>query len=67
MECSSLFSFITDFLQDLSVRYPKFQLTSAVRQMGPVFVAAYLLNPMIYFQDLYFIYKKKNSPLPSHR
>jgi len=27
--------------------------------MDPVFIAAYLLNPIIYFRNLYFIYKKK--------
>jgi lipid-A-disaccharide synthase-like uncharacterized protein len=115
MECFSFFSFVTDFLQDLSVRYPKFQLdfwvlfgfigqtmftmrfivqwiasekrkesvipvafwyfslggglillAYAIRQMDPVFIAAYLLNPIIYFRNLYFIYKKKPNPETSH-
>ena len=110
MECVSFFSFVTDFFQDLSVRYPKFQLdfwllfgllgqamftmrfivqwiasekrkesvipvafwyfslggglillAYAIRQMDPVFIIAYLLNPIIYFRNLYFIYKKKNN------
>jgi len=39
-------------------------LAYAVRQMDPVFIAAYLLNPIIYFRNLYFIYKKK-TPTPS--
>jgi lipid-A-disaccharide synthase-like uncharacterized protein len=114
MECFSLFSFVTDFLQDLSVRYPKFQLdfwlifgfigqamftmrfivqwiasekkkesvipvafwyfslggglillAYAFRQMDPVFVAAYLLNPIIYSRNLYFIYKKRPNPKTS--
>lgn len=34
-------------------------LAYAVRQMDPVFIAAYLLNPIIYSRNLYFIYKKK--------
>jgi lipid-A-disaccharide synthase-like uncharacterized protein len=115
MECFSIFSFVTDFLQDLSLRYPKFQLdfwvlfgfvgqamftmrfvvqwiasekrkesvipvafwyfslggglillAYAIRQMDPVFIAAYLLNPIIYFRNLYFIYKKKSSTTSSH-
>ena len=115
MECFSFFSFVTDFLQDLSVRYPKFQLdfwvlfgfigqtmftmrfivqwiasekrkesiipvafwyfslggglillAYAIRQMDPVFIAAYLLNPIIYFRNLYFIYKKKPNPETFH-
>jgi lipid-A-disaccharide synthase-like uncharacterized protein len=115
MECFSFFSVVTDFLQDLSVRYPKFQLdfwvlfgfigqtmftmrfivqwivsekrkesvipvafwyfslgggvillAYAVRQMDPVFIAAYLLNPIIYSRNLYFIYKKKPNPETSH-
>ncbi len=115
MECFSFFSVVTDFLQDLSVRYPKFQLdfwvligflgqgmftmrfivqwiTSekrkesvipvafwyfslggglillayAIRRMDPVFIAAYLLNPIIYSRNLYFIYKKKPNPETSH-
>jgi len=37
-----------------------------IRQMDPVFIAAYLLNPIIYFRNLYFIYKKKPSPITSH-
>ncbi|MGQ9646388.1 MAG: lipid-A-disaccharide synthase N-terminal domain-containing protein [Thermodesulfobacteriota bacterium] len=115
MECISFFSFVTDFLQDLSVRYPKFQLdfwvlfgflgqamftmrfvvqwiasekrkesvipvafwyfslggglillAYAIRQMDPVFIAAYLLNPIIYFRNLYFIYKKRTLTEISH-
>ena len=115
MDCLSIFSFVTDFLQDLSLRYPKFQLdfwvlfgfvgqamftmrfivqwiasekrkesvipvafwyfslggglillAYAPRQMDPVFIAAYLLNPIIYFRNLYFIYKKKTHPKISH-
>jgi len=115
MECLSIFSFVTDFLQDLSLRYPKFQLdfwvlfgfvgqamftmrfivqwiasekrkesvipvafwyfslggglillAYATRQMDPVFIAAYLLNPIIYFRNLYFIYKKNTHPKISH-
>jgi lipid-A-disaccharide synthase-like uncharacterized protein len=114
MECVSLFSFVTDFLQHLSVRYPKFQLdfwlifgfigqamftmrfivqwiasekkkesvipvafwyfslggglillSYAFRQMDPVFIAAYLLNPIIYSRNLYFIYKKRSNPKTS--
>jgi lipid-A-disaccharide synthase-like uncharacterized protein len=110
MECASLFSFVTDFLQDLSVRYPKFQLDFWVifgfigqamftmrfivqwiasekkkesvipvafwyfslggglillaysfSRMDPVFIIAYLLNPIIYSRNLYFIYKKKSN------
>lgn len=34
-------------------------LTYAVRQMDPVFIVAYLLNPIIYLRNLYFIYKKR--------
>jgi lipid-A-disaccharide synthase-like uncharacterized protein len=109
MGCLSVFSFVTDFLQDLSVRYPKFQLdfwlifgfigqamftmrfivqwiasekkkesvipvtfwyfslggglillAYAFRQMDPVFIVAYLLNPIIYSRNLYFIYKKRS-------
>ena len=37
-------------------------LAYAIRQMDPVFIAAYLLNPVIYFRNLYFIYKKKGRP-----
>jgi lipid-A-disaccharide synthase-like uncharacterized protein len=108
MEILSVFGFVTDFLGDLSARYPKFQidfwvlfgflgqalltmrfivqwiaserrkesvipvafwyfslggglilLAYAIRQMDPVFIAAYLLNPIIYFRNLYFIYKKR--------
>jgi len=118
MECLSLFSFITDFFQSLTVRYPKFQLdfwllfgfigqamftmrfvvqwiasekrkesvipvafwyfslggglillAYAIRQMDPVFIAAYLLNPIIYSRNLYFIYKRRanpKTPLSSH-
>jgi len=114
MECVSLFSFVTDFLQHLSVQYPKFQLdfwlifgfigqamftmrfivqwiasekrkesvipvafwyfslggglillAYAFRQMDPVFIAAYLLNPIIYSRNLYFIYKKRSNPKTS--
>lgn len=36
-------------------------LIYAIRQMDPVFIAAYLLNPIIYFRNLYFIYKKRRS------
>jgi lipid-A-disaccharide synthase-like uncharacterized protein len=115
MECLSIFSFVTDFLQDLTLRYPKFQLdfwvlfgfagqamftmrfvvqwiasekrkesvipvafwyfslggglillAYAIRQMDPVFIAAYLLNPIIYFRNLYFIYKKKTYLKTAH-
>ncbi len=115
MDSFSFFSFVTDFLQHLSVRYPKFQidfwmlfgfigqgmftmrfivqwiasekrkesvipvafwyfslggglilLAYAIRQMDPVFIAAYLLNPIIYFRNLYFIYKKRPHPETSH-
>jgi len=115
MDCISFLSFVIDFLQDLSMRYPKFQLdfwvlfgflgqalftmrfvvqwiasekkkesvipvafwyfslggglillTYAIRQMDPVFIAAYLLNPLIYFRNLYFIYKKKAGHKLSH-
>ena len=108
MEYVSFFSFVTNFFQDLSIRYPKFQLdfwvllgfigqamftmrfvvqwiesekrkesvipvafwyfslggglitlAYAIRQMDPVFIAAYLFNPIVYFRNLYFIYKKK--------
>ncbi len=108
MECLSFFGFITDFLQDLSIRYPKFQLdfwvlfgflgqamftmrfiiqwiaserkkesiipvafwyfslggglillAYSIRRMDPVFIIAYLLNPLIYSRNLYFIYKRK--------
>jgi len=114
MECLSIFSFVTDFFQSLSMKYPKFQLdfwvifgfigqtmftmrfivqwiasekrkesvipvafwyfslggglillAYAVRQMDPVFIAAYLLNPIIYSRNLYFIYKKKSNPKTS--
>ena len=41
-------------------------LAYAVRQMDPVFIAAYLLNPIIYFRNLYFIYKKKVQTPSSH-
>jgi lipid-A-disaccharide synthase-like uncharacterized protein len=34
-------------------------LAYAIRQMDPVFILAYLLNPIIYSRNLYFIYKKK--------
>ena len=42
-------------------------LAYAFRQMDPVFIAAYLLNPIIYFRNLYFIYKKRGhaDPAPS--
>jgi len=115
MEWFSFFSFVTNFFQDLSVRYPKFQLdfwvligflgqgmftmrfivqwiasekrkesvipvafwyfslggglillAYAIRRMDPVFIAAYLLNPIIYSRNLYFIYKKKPNPETSH-
>jgi lipid-A-disaccharide synthase-like uncharacterized protein len=115
MECFSFFNFVTNFFQDLSVRYPKFQLdfwvligflgqgmftmrfivqwiasekrkesvipvafwhfslggglillAYAIRRMDPVFIAAYLLNPIIYSRNLYFIYKKKPNPETSH-
>jgi lipid-A-disaccharide synthase-like uncharacterized protein len=115
MECFSFFSVVTNFFQDLSVRYPKFQLdfwvligflgqgmftmrfivqwiasekrkesvipvafwyfslgggvillAYAIRRMDPVFIAAYLLNPIIYSRNLYFIYKKKPNPETSH-
>jgi lipid-A-disaccharide synthase-like uncharacterized protein len=113
MECFPLFSFVTDFLQDLSVRYPKFQLdfwvlfgfmgqamfsvrfilqwiasekrkesvipvafwyfslggglillAYAIRQMDPVFIVAYLLNPIIYVRNLYFIHKGNKLSFP---
>jgi lipid-A-disaccharide synthase-like uncharacterized protein len=115
-EWFSFFSFVTDALQDLSMRYPKFRLdfwgllgfmgqamftmrfivqwiasekrkqsvipvtfwyfslggglilsTYAIRRMDPVFIVAYLLNPIIYSKNLYFIYKKKTEPEPSQR
>jgi lipid-A-disaccharide synthase-like uncharacterized protein len=116
MECLSLSNFATDFFQNLTVKYPKFQLdfwlifgfigqavfamrfivqwivseqrkesvipvsfwylslggslilvAYAIRQMDPVFIAAYLLNPIIYFRNLYFVYKKKGtSPSPQN-
>ncbi|MEW6377533.1 MAG: lipid-A-disaccharide synthase N-terminal domain-containing protein [Thermodesulfobacteriota bacterium] len=108
MECLSFFGFVTDFLRDLSLKYPKFQLdfwvvfgfvgqimftmrfvvqwiasekkkesvipvtfwyfslagglillSYAIRRMDPVFIVAYLLNPIIYSRNLYFIYRKK--------
>jgi lipid-A-disaccharide synthase-like uncharacterized protein len=34
-------------------------LAYALRQMDPVFIAAYLLNPIIYFRNLWFIWKRK--------
>jgi lipid-A-disaccharide synthase-like uncharacterized protein len=37
--------------------------------MDPVFIAAYLLNPIIYFRNLYFIYKRRGhskAPLSHH-
>ena len=37
-------------------------LAYAIRQMDPVFIAAYLLNPIIYSRNLYFIYKRKPNP-----
>ena len=40
-------------------------LTYAVRQMDPVFIAAYLLNPIIYFRNLYLIYGRKATATPS--
>jgi lipid-A-disaccharide synthase-like uncharacterized protein len=36
-------------------------LAYAIRRMDPVFIAAYLLNPIIYFRNLYFAYKKKTN------
>lgn len=114
MECLSIFGFVTDFFQGLSVKYPKFQLdfwlifgfigqalffmrfviqwiasekrkesvipvafwyfslggsvvllVYAFRQMDPVFIVAYLLNPIIYFRNLYFIYKKRGRADPT--
>jgi lipid-A-disaccharide synthase-like uncharacterized protein len=42
-------------------------LAYAIRQMDPVFIAAYLLNPIIYFRNVYFIYRrKKRASLSSH-
>ena len=41
-------------------------LAYAIRQMDPVFIAAYLLNPIIYFRNLYFIRKKKARTASSH-
>jgi lipid-A-disaccharide synthase-like uncharacterized protein len=115
MEWMAVFSVVTDFFRDLSLRYPKFQvdfwvifgflgqamftmrfvvqwiasekkkesvipvtfwyfslggglilLAYAIRQMDPVFIAAYLLNPIIYFRNLWFIYKKKARTASSH-
>jgi len=40
-------------------------LAYAVRRMDPVFIAAYLLNPIIYFRNLYFIYSRKATATPS--
>jgi hypothetical protein len=31
--------------------------------MDPVFIAAYLLNPIIYFRNVYFIHRRKKGPL----
>jgi len=31
-------------------------------EMNPVFIAAYLLNPVIYVENLHGIYEKKNYP-----
>ncbi len=111
MEGFTFLGFATDFLQDLSTRYPKFQidfwvlfgfigqamftmrfivqwiasekrkesvipvafwyfslggglilLAYAIRQMDPVFIAAYLLNPIIYFRNISFIYRKNRLP-----
>jgi len=111
MERLSFLSFVTNFFQDLPLRYPAFQLdfwvligflgqamftmrfvvqwiasekrresvipvafwyfslggglillAYAIRRMDPVFIAAYLLNPIIYSRNLYFIYKKKTDP-----
>jgi len=41
-------------------------LIYAIRQMDPVFIAAYLLNPIIYFRNLYFIYKKRTPKGSTH-
>lgn len=41
-------------------------LAYAIRQMDPVFILAYLLNPIIYFRNLYFIYKKRAKTRISH-
>ncbi|MGD0915346.1 MAG: lipid-A-disaccharide synthase N-terminal domain-containing protein [Thermodesulfobacteriota bacterium] len=114
MECLSISGSVADFLQGLSVKYPKFQLdfwlifgfigqalffmrfviqwiasekrkesvipvafwyfslggsvvllVYAFRQMDPVFIVAYLLNPIIYFRNLYFIYKKRGRADPA--
>jgi lipid-A-disaccharide synthase-like uncharacterized protein len=40
-------------------------LAYAFRQMDPVFIAAYLLNPIIYFRNLYFIHKKRGRTDPA--
>lgn len=40
-------------------------LAYAIRQMDPVFIAAYLLNPIIYSRNLYFIYKRRANPKTS--
>jgi len=111
MGLDAVFTFVTDFLRELSLRYPKSRLdfwvifgfigqamftmrfivqwiasekrkesvipvafwyfslggglvlsAYAIRQMDPVFIAAYLLNPFIYSRNLYFIYKKRIGP-----
>ena len=108
MECLSFFGFAMNFLRDLSIKYPKFQLDFwlifgfigqamftmrfivqwiasekkkesvipisfwyfsligglvvlfyAIHRMDPVFILAYLPGNLIYFRNLYFIYKKK--------
>ena len=115
MEFFSVFGLVTDFFQEISVRYPKFHLdfwvlfgffgqamfsmrfivqwiasekrkesvipvafwyfslagglillAYAIRQMDPVFILAYLLNPVIYFRNLYFIYRKKPKTASTH-
>jgi lipid-A-disaccharide synthase-like uncharacterized protein len=39
-------------------------LAYAIRRMDPVFILAYLLNPIIYTRNLYFIHKKKSPIKP---
>ncbi len=111
----SVFSIITDFFHNLSLRYPKFRmdlwvifgfidqamftmrfivqwiaserrkesvmpvafwyfslgkglilLAYPIRQIDPFFIVTYLLNPIIYFRNLHFIYWKKVNIIPSH-
>ena len=40
-------------------------LAYAIHRMDPVFILAYLPGNLIYVRNLYFIRKRKNSPVPS--